>query len=498
MESKDVATNRVNTTSLNSHRLTDELSISRNPNKYVLSSYDGTLGGTGLKICTDAPEHIVPVDKSLISTALSGDASTKRELYRTLKSDNVCPMLIGDAGTGKNTAIDSIYSDIDQPVYRIQCNNGMTTQDLIAQTELVDGHTITTLKPAGLAAIFGGCLVLDEINLANSRITAVVNSMTEEIGKRRIEIPTVGTTLSDLDENESWDKEEHLGRYIHPRFRIVATRNPSTYKGARKINSALNDRFSPILFKYMGVDTEAEKIANEFDVEKKDVLPLVETVQNEIREARKNNCGPSCPVSYRRLVDTVEYSQFHETTLYDAAIENIVRYAQSEHDRKYIKSALRDCRNKLSIIVGNDNMRGKEVRCFCGFTSTLNNSSKALTKSGICPICELPTLEFQKRNGQNEPMGYIHNDSERVRDSSAESLDCFTYYIWDSIDSALAVLIGSVLMRYPQADKDDFDGIYNGIWTNSLFEPDSFYELWRELDQRYSDTCQCIVISGFD
>jgi MoxR-like ATPase len=332
------------------YKLTEELTITRNPENFVLSSFQDRY--RGLRICSDAPVHLVPTDKTLISTELSGSVSTKEELCRTLRSDKTCSMLIGDAGTGKNTAIEAIYNKIRQPIYRTQCNSGITKQDLIAQTELVDGNTVTTLKSAGLAAIFGGCLVLDEINLANNRVTAVINSMAEEKGKRRLEIPSVGATLTELDDDKSWNKTKHLGRYIHPEFRVIATRNPSTYTGTKKINDSLNDRFSHIRFEYIGIEAESAIIADELNVKTREVKPLVRTVQEELREARKHNSGTTCPISYRRVIDAVEYSKAHETSLYHAAIENIITYAQNEADREFMRSAFEDRKNELSEIVG--------------------------------------------------------------------------------------------------------------------------------------------------
>lgn len=368
------------------HPITDNLVITQDPEEYVLSEPDGE--HNGLTTYSDAPKREVPPDRTFISD--NGDVDTMEELIRAIASENRCPMLIGDAGTGKNTSIDALYSELNQPVYRQQMGSGLTVHDLFAETELRDGDTVTTLKAFGKAAMFGGVAVVDEINLANDRLIANLNSMAEKQGQRRVPIPGTGVTLTDLPEDTEWDADKHLGKYIHPEFRVAATRNPPSYSGAEALNFALNDRFSPIRYDYPDIDVESKLLAQDIGADKDQIKPLVEVIHNGVRVPRSNNAGTSCPVSYRRLIDAVEYSKYHDVTLHKAGIAKIAGYAQDAADRQKIEGALNDKKMKLDIVIGGENAT---LNCgHCGHEVELSNAS-GKAKQGVCPDCESPHMQ---------------------------------------------------------------------------------------------------------
>lgn len=385
------------------YHITEELTITQNPEKHLIDSPTGDEYG-GIRKYDDAPTERVPNDVAFISGSQEGDVSTKEELLRALATDTTNPMLIGDAGTAKNTSIDSVYNSLGQPLYRFQCGAGASKFDLVAETKLRDGNTVTTLKQVGKAAVFGGGVVLDEINLLDDRLTPVLNAICEKVGNRSVTLPGAGVTLTDLPEDEEWDAEKHLGKYIHPEFRIVATRNPPTYTGADIINNALNDRFSPIWYAYLGIEKEAEILAVATNTEQSDVQALVRVVQNKIRKPRKHGNGVTCPISFRRLQDAVEYSVDHGVSLYSGAKQKVAMYAQSEADKRKLKSTLKDEKSDLGVTpteVDHTDMDGvsDENAVFectnCGWSvgaSEPDDDSKVRT-NGICGDCGGPFVE---------------------------------------------------------------------------------------------------------
>lgn len=404
------------------YHITDDLILTQDPDHYLL---DNPTGDTyqGLHKYDDAPAERVPHDAAFISGELTGDVSTKEELLRALRSTTASPILIGDAGTAKNTSIDSVYHPIGQPVYRLQCGSGLTVFDLFAETDMRNGNTVTTLKPFGLATVFGGLAVADEINLANHGLIAHFNSMGEKVGSRKVTLPGTGVTLTDLPVSDEeiaehgsehaarlakWDPDEHLGRYIHPEFRFAATRNPPTYSGADEINDALNDRFSPIRYVYVGIDTEARILAAQAGTAQGDVKPLVRVVKTEIREPRKHGNGVTCPISFRRLQDAVEYSLAHGVSLYAGAKEKIGGYAQNEMDRGKIEGALSDHKSDLSGVPTEQDVEdmadiGDEETVYmcsnCGWEKSATDvaDDAPASANGVCHDCNGPFADKVKK-----------------------------------------------------------------------------------------------------
>lgn len=399
------------------HRLTEQLVVTQDPERFLLSETAET--HRGLNVYSDAPPSQVPVSRSFISGTHAGSVSTKEELCRTLRSNTTTPILIGDAGTGKNTSIDSLYSTLNQPVYRQQMGSGLSVFDVFAETELRDGNTVTTLKPFGLAAVFGGLAVIDEINLADQRLIANLNSMVEERGKRQLALPGTGVTLRDLPESQTWDPDVHLGKYLHPEFRVAATRNPPSYTGADTLNNALNDRFSPIRYQYPSVEREATLLSEKTNVRESDLTPLIEAI-DMVREARRNNSGPRCPVSHRRLLDAVEYATSHGTTVYHAAVEKIAGYAQSEADRDFIESTLRDHKTALDTMLVQKTERSTEnsretgtdidsssVQCeVCGDIDVKS------VQTNFCGRCTIGQDTQSEDNNSNKNSGKLHYSEE--------------------------------------------------------------------------------------
>jgi len=299
-----------------------KLKITQHPERYILKNRtDKNRTRHNIAVYEHIPQSYVP-EETVFKENNSLEISKVDELLRILASDSESPMLFGPAGTGKNTLIQHVCAKLNRPMYRKQSARGATVQDIIGQESLQNNNTATSLKPLGMAAVFGGVAIVDEINLASQRVNSNIMSITEKIGKRQIEIPgSGGAVLSDLPKSKNWNTDEHLGKYIHPECMIVATCNPASYSGAGKLNDALSDRFSPIKVSYLDKERESDLISGELDVKKSNVKPLVR-LAHELREAKKQGKGSNCPISYRRLRDTVKCAKAHDITLYNAAKKN--------------------------------------------------------------------------------------------------------------------------------------------------------------------------------
>jgi nitric oxide reductase NorQ protein len=398
----------------------DQLKVVQNPDDYLLSEVTGEY--RGLTVYGDGHPSHVPSPSSFISGELSGSVSTKEEVIRVLKSTQKSPMLIGDAGTGKNTALGSVYASLGQNVFRVQVGIGMTEHDLIAEKDLHGGNTIVNLKSGGKAGVFGGAWLVDEINMADGNLTSFIHAAAEEVGKRSLSLPGTGVTLTDLPVTdaeiaaaggdhraairEKWDPSAHLGRFLHPEFRVAATRNPPTYQGAHAMNDAAADRFSPIWFDYLDPDKEAKLLAEEVGTEVAGVKPLVDVVDTEIRSLRGNGTGGTrCPISYRRLADVVEYALGHGVSLYDGASEKLVHYAQNENDRHLLEDVLADNEHELSVVPKpagqNPTQQVEYVTCAvgdCGFDQPVTDTPDgSRAHKGVCPDCENPSIDTVMR-----------------------------------------------------------------------------------------------------
>lgn len=278
------------------------------------------------------------------------------------------PLLLeGEAGTGKNLLADYLLEQTNRKKQRINFGSDVSVYSLIGEKDIVDGDTIFTPGDLAKAALFGHTAILDEVNMATGDVTSFIHGLTEEPGNRQLELWGTPVTLRDLpvsrDEVKEhgsvyaaqrlkWDDDEHLGRYIHPEFRIMATCNPLEYADTKQMNDAFRDRFVAMEHPYLtsaqsdvrkALETEAALLADATDADPSDVLPLVRLAKT-LRDARRQANAISCPITHRALKKTVEIAGPEEDfmSFKEAAKEIMVGYASLKSDKQYIEDAIDD------------------------------------------------------------------------------------------------------------------------------------------------------------
>lgn len=319
------------------------LRVTQNPDEYLLRNKTGETEN-GIPIYEEGPEHLVPSNvTTYMSSERPGDVKVESEVRKKLGRGRAI-MLEGEAGTGKNTLLDGVAADGFLPVYRSNFGLDTSVYEIIAEKDVVGGTTVITLKDLALAAIFGGVFVADEANMVEGDVSSHLHAAAEEKGKRRVEIVGTGRVLTDLPEDEEWDPEKHLGKYIHPAFRFAATGNPISYSGTADMNDAFRGRMSITGVDYPAAQGEAGLLVAETDADLSTARTLVEDVAQPLRALRDGTGGQSlqCPIAYRQLRNTLEYMQDHNVTLKEAAKAELVSYAQFPQDKTTIEDTIDD------------------------------------------------------------------------------------------------------------------------------------------------------------
>lgn len=253
--------------------------------------------------------------------------------------------LIGDAGQAKNLLINTVASSVPLPTYRCSLGGDTSIYNMLAKDDVHDATSVVNLQSIGKAAVFGGIAIGDELNTLSGDISSQLHATIEEQGKRRVDLPT-GRELVDLQDRSNWEPQKHLGKYIHPMFKFVATGNPMNYQGTKKMNHAFLDRFILIFLSYPSVKDETELLVERFEsVDKEEAKSLV-LFANDLRDIYPKTL--KTPISHRRLKMALRYYVAHEnSTIADGIQEQIVKYAQDggvgrSNDRETIRDAISD------------------------------------------------------------------------------------------------------------------------------------------------------------
>jgi len=253
---------------------------------------------------------------------MGGGRTSEAVIARAVGALGMPVLLEGEAGTGKNTAIMHICERTRRPMTRMNFGADTTVFDLIGEKDLVGDGTVYVLGELSKAAIFGWTFVADEINMAEGDITSHLHAICEEEGRRRLNLRGTGRTLTDVPAGVEWDPDEHLGRYIHPEFRFVATANPLSYAGTSDMNDAFRSRFTVLPVEYLAPEDEADLLVEETGTDRETALSLTR-MATTLREAHRRN-ELECPLTHRELVKTVEIAGPDEEFMPVAAAARLV------------------------------------------------------------------------------------------------------------------------------------------------------------------------------
>lgn len=290
-----------------------------------------------------------------------GNRDTEQWAGRVLGHEDGDPrplLLEGEAGTGKNSLVARMASATNRVTQRTNFGSDVSVFDLVGEKEIADGVTYYILGDQAKAAMFGHVAIWDEVNMVTGDTSSFLHGLAEEPGNRSLELRGTGVTLTDIpvsrDEidrygswyeaaRSKWNAEEHLGKYIHPEFRITATSNPLDYADTKSMNDAFRDRFTVVEHPYLSPSREADLLAEETGTDPSAVEPLTKLAQ-VLREARQKANAHQTPITHRSLLKTVEMAGPREgwMSFRDAAMNVMVDHASTKKDKQYIKDAIAD------------------------------------------------------------------------------------------------------------------------------------------------------------
>ena len=153
-------------------------------------------------------------------------------------------ILRGPTGSAKTTAFRAYASARQLPFVRVNCNGGIDLLSLIGGPTGIDPDTGQQTWVDGnmtLVVRYGGVLLIDEINMANQRITAGWHELLDV--SRRLDVP----------ENHEVIRAGQGGMGEEQPTLFCAAYNPreAGYEGTVKINAAMKNRYAiPITWNY--------------------------------------------------------------------------------------------------------------------------------------------------------------------------------------------------------------------------------------------------------
>lgn len=314
----------------------------------------------GLPKLTNGSDLIPNETTPYFPIEVGGGRDSEEVICRVLGHMHKPLLLEGEAGTGKNRAIERVTSATNRPVQRINFGSDVSVYDLVGEKDVVEGTTYYILGKLAKAVIFGHTAIFDEVNMAQGDVTSFLHAVTEEVGSRQLELRGTDVTVRDLpvsedevDEHGSvldaqrakWNPDEHLGEYIHPEFRATATCNPLDYADTNPMNDAFRDRFEVIRIPYLPPDVEADLLAEEMDLsDPTDEMVRLTRLAQTLREAREEANALSCPITHRSLYKTMKLAgaQGDFMSVREAAEITLAGHASSKQDKQFIRDSIAD------------------------------------------------------------------------------------------------------------------------------------------------------------
>jgi hypothetical protein len=299
-----------------------------------------TVGTTGAMQLDASISFIPRVDPTYVSW---GNASDIKKIF---KSKMFFPVyLTGMSGNGKTFGIEQTCASLGREMIRVNFTAETDEDDLFGGFRLVNGETVFQYGPVVEAMKRGAVLLLDEIDLASSKVMAL-QSVLEGKGyfiKKRGEWvePTPGFTVIATANTKGKGSDD--GRFV----------------GTNVLNEAFLDRFSVTLYQAYPSESIEKKIlqkaAEGFGLRDATVDAFIPnlTMWGDIIRKTFEDGGVDDIISTRRLVDILKsYSIFGKK-------EKAIKMSIERFDDETRESFL-SLYEKIDASVGNDKY-GTEV-----------------------------------------------------------------------------------------------------------------------------------------
>lgn len=177
-------------------------------------------------------------------------------LFEAAYATRLPMMLKGPTGCGKTRFIEHMAWRLRRPLITVACHEDMTASDLVGRFLLDAEGTVWHDGPLTLAVRHGAICYLDEIVEARQDTTVVIHPLTDD---RRI-LPL--------------DKKNELVR-AHPDFQLVISYNPGYQSVIKDLKKSTKQRFAALDFTYPEPVIEAEIVAHEAGIDRKEADVLV-------------------------------------------------------------------------------------------------------------------------------------------------------------------------------------------------------------------------------
>lgn len=274
----------------------------------------------------DGGHPLIPTTEEYFKRTLPhGDATDVAVLCRTMADPAFSPLLIGEAGTGKDTLIRHVCAETNRPMVRVNFGSDVRYEDLVGMYTLdEDGGMSWEDGYLTKAVRYGWVFVADELNAAPPESTMPLHQVTEERRKSSLVLRSRSETVDP-----------------HPQFRFVGTMNPvgGGYGGTNQLNDAFKSRFYAVQIDYLDEKHEVTLLAEQLGED----TPLDETALRRLcalaAELRDHHRASDLrtPVTTRELL---KIGKLAETmTLTDAACTVLLGHV-SELDEQLIKETI--------------------------------------------------------------------------------------------------------------------------------------------------------------
>lgn len=202
-----------------------------------------------LPINTENNRNVIPkpnyiFNKEKLRVALARMFS--QDLGQTLR-------LWGPSGSGKTDFVYALGHRMNIEVFSIPIHSGLLPCDVLFSKELVaEGGGVVTkdrLLPLAQAYLYGGIILLDEVDHANEAFQSFLQGLLD--GKPLV-IPEIGMTI-----------RKHPACYIFATSNTTGEGGSEQYSSTQKENEAFRQRFSFLFFDYLPA-TEEIKVLKQY------------------------------------------------------------------------------------------------------------------------------------------------------------------------------------------------------------------------------------------
>lgn len=321
---------------------------------------------TNLPVLEDVNHPLVPeTDHTYILREMEGVSDVELVSF-VMEDEDFFVILEGEAGVGKNMSVSVLAEAANWPMTRVNFGVGTTYSELVGRYAPVENggtedqtierveainQTASRLKDRGVArevaleiasqaipegssfewkdgiltkAVKNGWIfVADEINAADESQIMPINGLAEDRSSQYLTIE---------------EKSEVIKP--HPRFRFVATQNPSGYAGVSELNDALKSRGYVIEYDYLPQEAELAILRDRTDIienfGEESTKNLIQFA-NDIRKQEQSGNSYISKIGSRELLKTAKLTDIMD--LRDA-IRTVFIGAAYEEDKDAIREDL--------------------------------------------------------------------------------------------------------------------------------------------------------------